>query len=189
MNRKYRIVGTVPLVMHNGQLANPMNTYAKQMKVITSKRTKTDADYLELARLGWFGGLYLANGEPCIPGEVLEAMIVGKGGAARKQKKGGAAAIGITVWEDFPLEYEGPRDIEELWKIESFQLQRLVRVQQSKVLRTRPIFHVWAANVEIGLDTDYVAREELYHWMEVGGKQIGLMDWRPKYGRFSVEQI
>ena len=35
-----------------------MNKFAKAMKAITSKRKKTDEDYIELARLEFFGGLY-----------------------------------------------------------------------------------------------------------------------------------
>jgi hypothetical protein len=46
------------------------------MKRVSGKRAKTDADFEELARLEFLGGLYLHNGEPCLPGEVIEAALV-----------------------------------------------------------------------------------------------------------------
>ena len=45
-----------PLIMHNGQLADPFNHFSKAKKEITGKRAKTDADMMEIARLDWFGG-------------------------------------------------------------------------------------------------------------------------------------
>ena len=35
------IIGTAPLVMHNGQTADPLNKYAKMLKAISGKRKKT----------------------------------------------------------------------------------------------------------------------------------------------------
>jgi len=186
---KFRIVGVVPLVMHNGVLADPRNEIVRQMKKISGKRAKTDADYDELARLEWRGSLYLQDGEPCIPGYVLEAMLVGRGGAARKQKKGKQAAAGLYILNDFPLEYEGPRDPGELWELEQFRLVRAVRIQSSRVMRTRPIFNEWAATVEVTFNPELVNEAEAEHWMKIGGEQVGLMDWRPKYGRFTVERV
>jgi len=74
--------------MHNGQLADPSNWYSRAIKAISGKRGKTEADYQEMARLEWMGSLYLAQGVPCIPGYVLEATLIGRGGAARKEKMG-----------------------------------------------------------------------------------------------------
>ena len=67
--RTYRIEGVDPILMHNGQLANPRNSYAKSMKAISSKRNKTGDDFDELARLEFCGGLYMTdgNGKPCVP--------------------------------------------------------------------------------------------------------------------------
>lgn len=182
----FRIRGVVPLLMHNGQLANPTNFYSRAMKEISSKRAKTTADYEEMARLEWMGGLYLFNGEPCIPSYVLEATLIGRGGAARKQKMGKQAAAGLYVTADFPLEYDGPRDPKELWELEEFRLQVLAKVQQSRIVRTRPIFHEWAATVWFEVIPDLVNVADAKLWMAIAGRESGLMDWRPKFGRFEV---
>jgi hypothetical protein len=34
------IIGTAPLVMHNGQTADPLNKYAKMLKGVSGKRKK-----------------------------------------------------------------------------------------------------------------------------------------------------
>lgn len=183
----FRIVGIAPLLMHNGQLADPANTYSRKMKEISAKRSKTDADYEELAKLEWFGGLYLYKKEPCIPGYVFEACLIGKGGAARKERMGKEAAIGIWVVNNFPLEYDGPRDPYELWGVDDFQDRSIVRISQSRVVRTRPIFHEWAANINLEFERDVVDEDSVKRWCEVAGLQVGLMDWRPRYGRFVVE--
>jgi len=182
----FRIRGAAPLLMHNGQLADPANKWSRAIKEISSKRAKTEADYDEMARLEWLGGLYLHKGEPCIPGYVLEGALIGRGGAARKQKMGKEAAAGLYVVQNFPLEYEGPREPTELWANEDFQLRTLVRVGQARIMRTRPIFEGWAATVVVEIDPDLVNREDAIHWMEIAGAQVGLMDWRPKCGRFEV---
>jgi hypothetical protein len=39
------IVGTAPLLMHNGQTADPLNKYAKMLKSVSGKRKKTEADH------------------------------------------------------------------------------------------------------------------------------------------------
>ena len=101
----FRIAGLSPLLMHNGQAADPSNTYARKMKEVSSKRAKTDADYEELAKIEWFAGLYLVNKEPCIPGYVFEAALIGKGSSARKERMGKEAAASLWVTQDFPLEY------------------------------------------------------------------------------------
>ena len=183
---RFKIRGVAPLLMHNGQLADPNNEWARRVKEISSKRAKTEADYEEMARLEWMGGLYLYKGEPCIPGYVLEGALIGKGGAARKQRMGKEAAAGLYVIQNFSLEYEGARDPVELWKNEEFQLRSLVQIKGSRIMRTRPIFQEWAASVIVEIDPELVNPVDAGHWMEIAGAQVGLMDWRPKCGRFEI---
>jgi len=183
----FRIVGVSPLLMHNGRLVNPADEYTRKMKEVSSKRKKTDADYEEMARLEWFGGLYLADKEPCIPGYVFEACLIGRGGAARKEKMGKEAAAALWVIDDFPLEYDGSRDPFELWKDERFRLQIPVKIGQSRIIRTRPMFKEWAATVSFSFNPQLLDPDVVTRWVTIAGEQVGLMDWRPKFGRFKVE--
>ena len=82
---RFRITGVAPLVMHNGQLANPLNPFAKALSRVSGKRKKTEADYEELARIEFLGGLYVGDDGPCIPGEVIEGALFR---AAKKMRRG-----------------------------------------------------------------------------------------------------
>ncbi len=65
---KLKFTSVSPLVMHNGELANPFNEFTQKIKKISSKRGKTEADMKEMARLEFHGGLYTTNGFVIIPG-------------------------------------------------------------------------------------------------------------------------
>lgn len=190
---KFKLTGLVPMLMHNGQTANPLNEFSRKIKEISSKRKKTDQDFEDMAKLEFSAGLYLApNGDgelrPCIPGIVLEATICGRGGAARKEKAGKQAQASIFCDRDFLLEYDGPKDPEEMWGDPNMRDVTAVRVQSNKIMRTRPKIPAgWTAECEITYNENLVNREDLIRWLEVAGEEVGLMDWRPKYGRFEVE--
>lgn len=178
-----RIVGATPLLMHNGLLADPINEITKLMKQVSGKRDKTEADFAELSRLEWFGGLYTQDGLPCLPGEMLEAMLLE---AAKKKKKGVQTKAGLIVPHNAMLEYPGPQDIDEMWASKQFLHKIGVRVQRNKVIRTRPIFKEWAATIEIHYLPSLLNKSDVEGFVEVGGQIVGLGDWRPKFGRFSV---
>ena len=93
----FRITGVSPLIMHNGLLADPLYEGTKLISKISRKRPKTEADLEEMARLEFLYSLYLTDGKPCIPGVVLEAALIGKGGAARKMKKSSRTTLSILL--------------------------------------------------------------------------------------------
>jgi len=179
----FRIVGVSPLLMHNGQLADPLNSFAQAMKKVSGKRSKTDADYVELARLEWYGGLYVCNGAPCIPGEVLEASFVA---AARKSKRGKQAQAGLMCPGNYPLEYVGPKELDQLWENPEFRLTVGVRISNSRVMRTRPRFQEWSSEIQVVFDDSVLNEREVNEIVKIAGEGVGLMDWRPKFGRFEI---
>ena len=186
-----RLTGTSDLLMHNGELADPLNPHSRRLKQISAKRVKTDQDYEDMAKIEFMGALYLdRNLHPCIPAKVLEGVILGRGGAARQKREGQQAAKGIFVDSSFPLEYDGPKDAEAMWQDSRFRLSAMVRVQANRILRVRPLIPAgWTADVEITFDDAAVNKEQLSGWLKTAGEEIGIMDWRPRYGRFSVELI
>jgi hypothetical protein len=183
-SQSYTIRGVSPLLMHNGQLADPLNQFSKALKTVTGKRNKTEADHEEMARLEWYGGLYLFNGEPCVPGMNIESAL---NEAARKQRKGQQAKAGLYVDGLFPLLYDGPRDPHLLWQHEAFRRRGPVRVQRNTVMRMRPIFQEWACAFAIHFDDRLLNPAEVSHLLTYAGDNVGLGDWRPKHGRFVVE--
>jgi hypothetical protein len=47
---KFRLTSESPLLLHNGQTADPSNRFSKEMKKISGKRGKTDADFEQLSK-------------------------------------------------------------------------------------------------------------------------------------------
>jgi hypothetical protein len=187
MFEKYssRITGVAPLILHNGQLADPLNYFNKEMKRISGKRHKTEADLAQLARLEWHGSLYLEGGKVCLPGEVLEAHLVE---AAKKVKKGAQAKADLFCDGMFLLDYDGPGDLETMWADEAFRVTALVRVQRSRIVRTRPMFRRWSLSFEVLYNPSQLNLEEIAGFVRIGGEQIGLGDWRPRFGRYVMEE-
>src|SRR3990167_9259985 len=129
-NVTLKLSSTTPLLLHNVQMANPMNPISREMKKISGKRGKTDADLIELARLEFVGGMYTnSDGAPAIPGKVILGSLRN---GARKLKKGKSVESGVFVRGPFALQYDGPKTVEELWNDESFRLQE-VRSEERRV--------------------------------------------------------
>jgi len=181
-----RIQGTSPILLHNGQTADPLNHYAKEMKKISGKRNKTDADHEALMKVEWQAGLYVKDQKVGIPDVVIAGMLTE---SARKKKKGPASKSGLIVDGFFSLEHDGPSDLEKLWKDGRFRLTTKVRVQRNAVMRTRPKFDQWALQFPVELDDQQIDKEELEGILEIGGRTVGIGDWRPRYGRFKVIEL
>lgn len=58
----------------------------------------------------------------------------------------------------------------------------------TRVMRTRPLFPKWSAVVSITYEDSVLDRYGLLEILRIGGSQVGLLEWRPKYGRFMVEE-
>ena len=180
----FRITGAAPLLMHNGRLADPLDPHAKALAEATRKRGKLEADHTEIARLEFLGSLYLDGGMPCIPAEMLEAALIR---AAAKTKQGAVAKAGLLIQRNCPLVYEGPRDPKGLWDAGSAFRQRAgVRVGMTRVMRTRPRFDHWSADIAIDFLPTLLDPKSLRSFLDIAGEQIGIGDWRPRCGRFTV---
>lgn len=183
----FRLAGDAPLLMHNGELANPLSAISKQMKQITSKKKKTDADFERLAEVEFKASLYIdEDSGPVIPARNIEASIYE---AAKVTKEGKLAKSVCFVKKDAVLQYEGPRDADSLWRDESFRCCAGVKVGQSRVMRTRPIFREWAAVIEVQFEDSVINASQVIQWVETSGTRVGLGDWRPQNGRFTAEMI
>ena len=181
-----KITGLTPLIVHNGQLADPLNKFSKAMKAVTGKRKKVDADYEELARLEFLGGLYLKDSRPCMPSQALEAMMIS---AAKKQRKGADFKSGMLIEESPYIEYDGPTNPDELWADERFRIVAGVKVSQSRVMRTRPQFPQWSLQFGVTYIEELLNKRDIIEVVTIAGWQIGLCEWRPKFGRFKAEVI
>ena len=83
------------------------------------------------------------------------------------------------------------RTVAELSK--STQFTEGVVVQRARILRTRAKFDSWSVVFTIDVDGGLVGREQVLTWLDIGGRRIGLGDWRPEksgsYGRFNTTRV
>ena len=178
------ISGITPLIMHNGQLIDPLNAATQQLARLTSKRKKTLDDHKQIAKTEWYGGLYVdEKGAPCLPGEVIEAALVE---GAKKFKLGKVAKGGLIVVGNFALDYDGPKDVDDLWETGNFVKRAAVKVGMARVIRTRPIFSGWGCTFEVQWDPSLVRDERQVIEIAEAAGESGIGEWRPKFGRFEV---
>jgi len=183
---QFRLTGDAPMIQHNGQTADPLNKFSKALKAISGKRKKTDSDLEELARLEFLAGLYMGSNGPMIPSMVIDACIID---AAKKSREGVLAKSGFFTVGDALLEYDGPRTTNELWQDERFRFSVPVRVQQARVIRTRPIFNEWALTCTVQHEESVVNAATVASWFAIAGTLVGLGDWRPRFGRFQAQRL
>jgi len=171
----FEIEGIAPLLMHNGQLANPLNPLVKEMKKITGIRKKTDEHHLELQRLEFRASLYLNSaGNVIVPSEVIESCLIE---GAKKAKLGKAFKSSITVLNDPELSYGKRLTVEQLWdQCEEFADVRGVKVGTSRVMRTRPIFRNWSLTFEVAFDSEQIDAEQLEQAVHDASRMGGLCD-------------
>jgi hypothetical protein len=181
----FKIRGVVPLLLHNGRLADPLDTFSRRLKAVTSKRNKTEDDYRLMAEIEWYGGLYTKDDKVVIPGHVVEAMLID---AAKKTRQGRDAKAGLMCVDDFPLRYDGPQDIDELWAGGRHSLTCGVRVRGSRVMRTRPQFDDWELYFTVLYEPSVLDENDVLRFVKTAGEIVGLCDWRPRFGRFVVTE-
>jgi hypothetical protein len=188
----FRLSGQSPLLCHNGQTADPRNSYAKAMKAISGKRKKTDADLEELSRIEWLAGLYRTADDLVITSHVLESAFVA---GAKKSKRGQQAKSGLFVPDHASLQFEGKPSVinddtlQQMYESDAFTFTCGVRVNMSKVMRTRPMFKDWSLMVTVQYDPDLLNPQEVKDFIADAGRQVGIGDWRPKYGRFTATPV
>lgn len=185
MDFRITLTGTEGLLMHSARLSNPLDPAARELKRLTGKRAKTLEDYAAVARAEFIGGLYLDDVVgPYVPADNIWRCLQD---AAKKTKRGVKIKEGLFIKTLVnPLAYAGPRDAESLWEDENFRHIASVKVGMQRVMRCRPFFQSWKTEAEGHVDPAILELDELREIAETAGLIIGLGDWRPKYGRFSV---
>lgn len=180
--------GIRPLILHNGRLADPLDPHSRALKEISGKRKKTDADHEQMARIEFEGGLYFDDeAGPFMPSDCLEACIQA---GAKKSRIGKDVAAVVFVQDDVvKIDYEGPRTVEGMWKDrERFVMRKACKVAQAKIMRTRPMIPTgWQLTFTLEFDESIVNEANLRRAMVDAGALCGLCDWRPRFGRFTVE--
>ena len=182
----FRVTGIAPLLMHNVQLADPTAEITKAIKAVSGKRKKTDSDLEDLARLEWSGSLYVQKNRVILPGKwIIAALIEG----AKKSRMGKQFEYGVFVDDAYELDFpDKDKPIKSLYDSgNGYVFKEIVRVKTDRILRCRPKFDTWGADIRVYYYPDTVNRDSVISAFEIAGYSSGLGDWRPRFGRFTVE--
>lgn len=198
---KVRVKGISPLMLHNVRLANPLDPIVKEIKRISGKKAKTDSDHELLAQLEWLGGLYTTEGgtfevtkeavtisgfgQPCIPGEMVEAALRN---AARKHKLGKQFEAGLICDGNWPIAGNGStgKTVAQLAQDENYRDIRRVAMMGRSIMRCRPIFHKWEVAFTLNYLPTLINAEQIIDTLMLAGQVACFGDYRPKYGRFEI---
>jgi len=186
--------GLRPLIMHNGLLADPTNPLVIEMKKITAKKNKkTDADSFELARLEFLAGLYLGEkGNLVIPSDNIERAIQD---GAKKSRLGKDVQAAVFVAETevairHPL--TDGKSPDDLWQDKQgrFVIRKGVKITTNRIIRVRPMIPTgWTLSFVLEYDDTIINGRNLEQAMIDAGALCGLGDWRPKFGRFTYQEV
>ena len=195
MQYKITIAGASPIIMHNGAAGlDTRSPISREIAAITAKRggNRTEADDDRLRELECQRSFWLdESGAPAIPATAVRAVVES---GARKRKQGPQVRGGLVVM-DTAFRYDTLKygtTIEELGKNAQYSVP--VVVQRARILRTRAKFDCpWTCMFNVDVDEELIDESQLLEWLDIGGRQIGLGDWRPEksgtFGRFNVSEI
>lgn len=185
---KYKLTGSCPLMMHADTTVNPFHAITKEIKKLTSKRSKTEEDMLEIMKLEWRASLYFNERLGYyIPSNNIFATLWN---AAKTKKFGVKFKQGIVITEDSKMIFtDSNLTPSQLFLKSEYQDIRSVVINRARICKCRPIFPEWTINVSLMVDESIIDEDQLDEILNIGGNYIGVCDYRPKFGRFNVEKI
>lgn len=130
----------------------------------------------------------------CLPGEYLRgSMVDPRNGAAKYQQDPRSSRksaldlfrAGVVALTDLAVITKANGEVAEEW---DYVDRRRVTVQRAGVTRERPAFNAgWRATVELMvLLPQYIDPRLLNRTLTDAGRLVGVADFRPTFGRFSV---
>jgi hypothetical protein len=183
-----RLEGEAPLLMHRDTLLDITHPLTRQFRELTGKDSKqrTMDDEMNIARIEWLAGIYHDDDTgPYMPGSSVKAALAG---AATRWRKGTTVQRAlIVVQTKIPLEYEGPRGLDDLWEEGFRDMRGAVNSgrNRGRVMRCRPLFEEWALTAEIAYDPQELDRDVLESIAEFAQVR-GIGDFRPDFGTFTA---
>lgn len=184
---KVKIEGVSPLLLHSGRTKDPTDKLTKEMRKITSKRNKTDADFEELKRLEFLAGLYFdADNKIYMPDINIERSIYE---GAKLDRNGKKFLSGFMVNENAYLENGRIYTVDKILDKEQYYFTTSVSIQRNSVMRTRPRFNQWGLDFTCTYNESILNQSEVSDAIVKAGQLVGLGDWRPKFGRFRVLEV
>lgn len=191
-----RWVGVSPLIMNHPRGIDKNDPLVKAKDEI-QKRAKTDQQALDLADADWRVGLYCDETGPYISEDQIMGSLIAGSKMAKQGKlfKAGLVSIEGADGKKFGgprayLEYDGPRDIEGLLVDPRFRDRRAVKIGQSRIMKTRPMFREWAVQFRVTWNPDIIkSAQDVLTAAQSAGVCCGVGDYRPRFGRYDATEV
>ena len=188
-----KFTGTSALLHSCDTLADPLNPATKDYKAISKKKTKTDQDHLDLARLQWDALMYYdENAGVIMPSQNIRATIVR---GATLNKLGMQVKRGTLMLEPFSVvDYGRKLTKDQMWDNQSqFVDRRTVVVSKSRIMCYRPKFMNWSIQFTLHYDDTVLDEDQIIRACQNAGMFVGIGGFRPEkggsFGRFEVSVI
>jgi hypothetical protein len=185
-----KLKGNRPLLCHNERLANPLDPHTRRLKELTGQRKKTDEIFAQISHFEQRGGYYETPDN--LVGLPTRNLFAALKVAAKTLNLGKQIekALRFDGDEIVPLTISG-----RTWPVEEHcdathalehSLMVGVRNQSSRIFRTRPKITNWESAHSFELDEGLLDERRLLQIAKIAGRDVGLCDWRPRYGTFDV---
>jgi len=182
-----KVVGTAPLMQHRF----PIPDLADMSKGATRKTGSKDYSQ------EWHEYLYVdkdnmiyqpaTHFEATMANAAVNFRIKGRG---RKTYKDLFKAAVFVNPEEIPHGIEAPEELDTDGDKPLYLDMRPVVVSRARVVRIRPTFAPgWELEFGIEVMDDQIAPELVQDVLTLAGKTVGIGDFRPKFGRFSVARF
>ncbi len=194
MKLSVSITGITPMLIHNGRTANPLNSYSKALKALTSKRKKTDDDVHAILDLQWEASLYWSDAIGLyMPVENILASLL----KACKKHKLGPSISGFVFNEPlgFPIITANHDNFEALKADPENKFVKAVTIQKSKTVTCRCILKEWKLNFNCDIDGSIIEPNEVRTVINTMSNRVGLGVWTPShpkpgiFGKFQIDSL
>lgn len=168
-----RIEGVCPILFHRWS-NEAVDAKARAKKGSAGKKADNTESFL------WRNN----DGEICIPGEYLRQSIIQAAKFEQDPRSPRKSMLDLAKAAIVSL-----TDMASLGvKVPDFYDKRRVTIQRASVTRTRPAMDTgWKAEFFIMVNLpEYIPSERLNQLIQSAGRIIGVGDFRPSFGRFSV---
>jgi hypothetical protein len=183
----FRLSSLSPLLMHNptGMEVADGQSVKTQRKIPTPE---------EEAR----AGLYRRDGVLFLPTIAFRNSLISAGTGKKIGKMSAIKALSAGVFNLVPrIELRDPATGKTLAETAySIFICRVVlknRGTAVAVMRSRPEIAGWTCDLPLQIDTDFITAEQVLELFGLGGRMIGVGDWRPEkkgaYGRYKAEIV
>jgi hypothetical protein len=192
---KMRWSGLRPLVMSNVRGVDPLDPLVIQLGQYTKKRSKdlTPSDREKVSRIEWELSAYHDTEVGFyMPSQNIERCLRDGGAKARVGKKIEAGAFLSEVI--VPLKNQGRyKELDKAYEQAEYKLRTAVRLPPktgARLMKTRACIPTgWTLEFTVEFDNSVIDSKELLEAAVQAGALVGLGNWRPKFGRFTVEKI